>query len=339
MNKVITFDLDGLLVPKDHAYETMGLIPEGQKLFEVLSRYDDILTLDKREGHEPGKTLQFIVPFLVARKIGDADLHAVSQRMKLQTEASELIGELKTAGWNIFINSTCYQHHAVSVAQVLGIPLGNVFCSTLDLDYLNGKISKFGIGPALVAVRDSIMDYVVSYLYSEELSLGRKDREIKKYLDQIFGEVFKEMPGVETMIKTVTIRGGEGKEAALEIIAKNLTNTNYSEMVVVGESITDSVVLQKINEAGGLAIVFNGNEHALPHGTVGVCSTSLKDVLKLTQQWEQGGRKATKWFIESKNNFVPYQWLLGQNQEDSETIKKLHWVCRQACRGNSAHLV
>ena len=61
----ICFDLEGPLSPQDNAYELMKLFPNGDRIFEVISRYDDLLALEGKEDYEPGDTLSLIVPFLV----------------------------------------------------------------------------------------------------------------------------------------------------------------------------------------------------------------------------------------------------------------------------------
>ncbi len=43
---MICFDLEGPLAPQDTAYELMKLFPRGGKIFEVISRYDALLTLE-----------------------------------------------------------------------------------------------------------------------------------------------------------------------------------------------------------------------------------------------------------------------------------------------------
>ena len=70
----ICFDLEGPLSPQDNAYELMRLFPNGGKIFEVISRYDDLLTLEEREDYEPGDTLALIVPFLLLHNISE-DVH------------------------------------------------------------------------------------------------------------------------------------------------------------------------------------------------------------------------------------------------------------------------
>jgi predicted HAD superfamily phosphohydrolase len=69
--KLICFDLEGPLSPQDNAYELMKLFPDGGKIFEVISRYDDLLTLENRPDYEPGDTLALIAPFLAYHRIGE----------------------------------------------------------------------------------------------------------------------------------------------------------------------------------------------------------------------------------------------------------------------------
>ena len=51
MANFICFDLEGPLSPQDNAYELMKLFPNGDRIFEVISRYDDLLTLEGRGGY------------------------------------------------------------------------------------------------------------------------------------------------------------------------------------------------------------------------------------------------------------------------------------------------
>ena len=39
----------------------MRLFPDGDRIFEVISRYDDLLTIEEREDYEPGDTLALLV--------------------------------------------------------------------------------------------------------------------------------------------------------------------------------------------------------------------------------------------------------------------------------------
>jgi energy-converting hydrogenase A subunit R len=83
MANFICFDLEGPLSPQDNAYELMKLFPNGDKIFEVISRYDDLLTLEEREDYEPGDTLALIVPFLILHNISVANITALAAKASL----------------------------------------------------------------------------------------------------------------------------------------------------------------------------------------------------------------------------------------------------------------
>jgi len=66
--KQINLDCEGPITKNDNALEiSRYFLPEGEKFFSLLSRYDDFLTdIIKRKGYRAGTTLAFIIPFLKA---------------------------------------------------------------------------------------------------------------------------------------------------------------------------------------------------------------------------------------------------------------------------------
>ena len=116
--KTIFFDLEGPLSPQDNAYEVMKLIGEkGAFIFEVISKYDDIKSIEGRESYEPGDTLALIVPFLLLHGITEGDINRVSERAKIVDGAKDLFEKLQTENWDIYIISTSYKQHAYNVKK------------------------------------------------------------------------------------------------------------------------------------------------------------------------------------------------------------------------------
>ena len=109
MSRFICFDLEGPLSPQDNAYELMKLFPQGDRIFELISRYDDLLTLEERPNYEPGDTLALIVPFLLYHRMSEEDIRRLAQRAKLVDGASELIFGLHFRRWRVFCISTTYE--------------------------------------------------------------------------------------------------------------------------------------------------------------------------------------------------------------------------------------
>ncbi|MEK7281254.1 MAG: hypothetical protein AAB037_02735, partial [Chloroflexota bacterium] len=139
--KLIAFDLEGPLSPNDHAYELMSLAPQGQRLFELLSRYDDQLTLEGRPNYEPGDTLRLILPFLLSHGRDDKDMERLAQQTSLTTGAGELISHLQDTGWRVLCITTSYEPYALSLTSRLGIPPTDVAPTPLSLDRLRPRLN------------------------------------------------------------------------------------------------------------------------------------------------------------------------------------------------------
>src|SRR4030042_482631 len=99
MNNFICFDLEGPLSPQDNAYELMKLFPNGDKIFEIISRYDDLLTLEEKEDYEPGDTLALIVPFLALHNITEDNITTLAANASFTGGADKLIPLLESSGW------------------------------------------------------------------------------------------------------------------------------------------------------------------------------------------------------------------------------------------------
>src|SRR3990172_603251 len=142
MTNLIVFDLEGPLSHQDNAYEIMKLFPNGDKLFEVISRYDDLLTLEEREGYEPGDTLALIVPFLILHNISEADITRLAAKAALTGGADQLIAWLEHGGWKVFCITTTYQQYATHITQKLGIYAHNVASTPFPLNKLRITAGK-----------------------------------------------------------------------------------------------------------------------------------------------------------------------------------------------------
>jgi energy-converting hydrogenase A subunit R len=66
MKKAFVSDCEGPISKNDNAFElTAHYVPNGDNLFTVISRYDDVLAdVLKRPGYKAGDTLSLYCPFL-----------------------------------------------------------------------------------------------------------------------------------------------------------------------------------------------------------------------------------------------------------------------------------
>ena len=325
---LICFDLEGPLAPQDNAYELMKLFPSGDRIFQVISRYDDLLTLEGRENYEPGDTLALIVPFLAYHGIKEEQIDIMGQRAALTPGASELVSKLRTHGWQVFCASTSYEQYATGITQRLGIPTQNVACTSFPLNKISQSLTQDDF--TLLEEMEKQIPNLSSMV----------DDDIKKLLDHFY---WQELPQTKSgkMVTEVKPMGGSRKVKALEHFAAK-TGEPLSHWVAVGDSITDFNMLQAVDNAGGLAISFNANEYALPYSTMSLASTRLDDLWVILETWDKGERSAVEKMVREKEEIGGegkrghFHWLAGSN--DITEPLKIHSRIRRLVRKEAAKL-
>ena len=327
--KLICFDLEGPLAPQDNAYELMKLFPRGGKIFEVISRYDDLLTLEGRPDYEPGNTLALITPFLAYHRIEEEQITYMGQKAELTPGATELISELKSRGWDVFCISTSYKQYAFPITQRVGIPGENLACTSFPL----AQIRKLLNQDEFVLLEQTEHEIV-------NLNPFTDDTKIREYLDYFYGQKLPQTSSGRIMGQVKPI-GGRRKVEALENFSTRMGKP-LSRWTVVGDSITDFKMLQAVNKAGGLAIAFNANEYALPYSTLGLASVNLYDLWVGLEAWEKAGRYAVERVVKERekagghNNREHFHWLDGT--KDIKPALEIHKRIRQLIREEAAKL-
>ncbi|MEE9201748.1 MAG: hypothetical protein V3U31_00955 [Dehalococcoidia bacterium] len=317
----IAFDLEGPLSPNDNAYELMGLFPGGEGVFEVISRYDDLLTLEGREGYEPGDTLCLILPFLLHHGIGRRHIEELAEKAGLVAGAAETVSRLHSLGWGVGLVTTTYHPYAYSLARRIGIPPERVAATPFPPEAEDGLPP--GVEAAVTGVEAEIAP----------LRPETDDALVKQRLDNFFYELLP-TTFLAHLMEAVKPVGGWRKVAAL----KSLSPLPLSEVAAVGDSITDCRMLETVDREGGLAVAFNANQYALPYATCGLASTHISDILPLLEAWGQGGREAARQWVsrqEEKGHRSRLHWLEGG---DYEAALPVHREVRRLVRSRAAML-
>ena len=82
--------------------------------------------------------------------------------------------------------------------------------------------------------------------------------------------------------------GGEGKAAAVQDIMHR-TGSGTSEIIYVGDSITDLQALELVKKGGGLALSFNGNAYAMQGAQVACLGRDTGIISIMAQLFSEGG--------------------------------------------------
>lgn len=327
---LICFDLEGPLAPQDNAYELMKLFSGGDKIFEVISRYDDLLTLEGREDYEPGDTLSLIVPFLAWHNVTEEQISLMGEEASLTPGAAELISRLKARGWEVFCASTSYEQYAMAITRRVGIPAGNVACTAFPLDQIRHLLRQDEL-TLLKEAEKQIIDLNPS-----------NDALVKERLDYFYRqELPRRLPAASEEMAKVKPVGGSRKVSALERFAAG-TGKSLSRWAVVGDSITDFRMLQAVDDAGGLAVAFNANKYALPYCTMSLASTTLDDLWAVLETWDGENRHLVEKLVREKEKTGGrgdrgyFHWLSGV--DDITPPLEVHQRIRRLVRKEAARL-
>ena len=307
----------------------MKFFPSGDRIFEVISRYDDLLTLEEREDYEPGDTLALIVPFLILHNISEANITALATQASLTGGAAKLISQLQYSGWKVFCITTTYEQYAIHITQKLGIYAHNVACTPFPLNKLRAVLGQEGLKLLQQAEEDILTMRPIA-----------DDNRIKESLDSFFWDKIP-ATNLGAAIKQVKPVGGQRKVAALTRFAETHQQP-LSRWVVVGDSITDFRMLQAVEKAGGLAIAFNANEYALPYATMSLASTFLSDLIEVVEAWQKGQRGMVEKIVKYKEKVGGvgdrgyFHWLPGR--KDIDDVIKIHKRIRRLVREEAGKL-
>jgi energy-converting hydrogenase A subunit R len=299
VKRVFITDCEGPISKNDNAFEvTAHFVPDGDKLFTIISKYDDVLAdVLKRHGYHAGDTLKLILPFLKAYDVTDQRMREFSaQNLVLIANSRDTLQHVRSIA-SAFIVSTSYEHYIKALCKALDFPYENTFCTQLNIDkYPLTAQEKSRLKE--IAREIAQMPLVnIPPMANSLKDFSNRDQETIKRLDDVFwnqiptmslGEIFAEVKPV----------GGSQKAEAIKKQRAALEDVMY-----VGDSITDVEAFKLVRDNGGLTVSFNGNQYAIRSAEVAVlsensiataivadlfCKLGKQQTLRVLENWNYG---------------------------------------------------
>ncbi|MGC9345757.1 MAG: HAD hydrolase family protein [Candidatus Bathyarchaeales archaeon] len=272
MKRAFISDCEGPISKNDNAFEiTEHFVPNGDKLFTVISKYDDVLAdVLKRPGYKAGNTLKLVLPFLKAYNVTDHEMREFSaQSLILIANVKDMLQYLRKVA-HVFIVSTSYEHYIKALCQALGFPYENTYCTRLS-------INKYHITEKektrLKEIASEIAHMPIIHISPEAKSLNdfsEKDQKTIRRLDEIFWEEIASMESRKMFSEVNPIGGSEKAEAVKDAFER--LHIGLADVMYVGDSITDVEAFRLVKENGGLTVSFNGNQYAVKNAEVAILS-------------------------------------------------------------------
>ena len=326
MRAVYISDCEGPITRNDNAFELSAhFIPDGERLFSILSRYDDVLAYTyRREGYRAGNTLKLIVPFLKAYGATNEKVTAFCRANMVLVPGADSFLKWVSRMVPAFLVSTSYEPYIASLCDLIGFPIGQAFCTLLDLD-------RYDLGSQEIHfVRRKAVEILQLPMLPEA---GREcSREVSQTvhaLDRIFEALSTRGSGM--IMDEVNPVGGEEKSKRVSSIIAEL-ECELENAIYVGDSITDVAAYEFVRKGGGLTVSFNGNRYAVENAEIAVISDTT-DVLKavvsvfLREKREGVLGRIRKW------NSAEYPKVFLVTPKNSDVISEESSRVRRSLRG------
>jgi energy-converting hydrogenase A subunit R len=299
--RVFISDCEGPLSKNDNAFETTAhFVPNGGKLFAVISKYDDVLAdVLKRPGHRAGATLKLVLPFLKAYGVTDRKMEEFSARDLLLIPDVENTLQYVRSITQAFIVSTSYEHYIKALCQAVGFPFENAYCTRLSIDkYRTTEKEKTKL--KCIAEEIARMQILEIPPNAESLEdLPEADQKVIRRLDEIFCKEIAEMESGKFYSEINPVGGSEKAEAIRDIV--NKVRARLSDVMYVGDSITDEEAFKLVKKNDGLAVSFNGNQYAVDNAEIGVLSENSTVTAVIADVFVRLGKQETLNLVENWN--------------------------------------
>ena len=136
MKHIFISDCEGPISKNDNAFELAAhFIPNGDKLFANISKYDDVLAdVLRKPGYSAGSTLKLILPFFKAYDVTDKQMEEFSEKnIVLIANSKNTLSHVQALA-EAFIVSTSYEHYIKALCKALSFPYENTYCTQVSLD-------------------------------------------------------------------------------------------------------------------------------------------------------------------------------------------------------------
>ena len=222
INRIFITDCEGPISKNDNAFEiTKKFVPKGDKLFSILSKYDDVLVdIIKKSNYKAGDTLRLILPFLKSygitnRKISDYS----TNNILLVPGAKETLNFLE-AIMPSFIISTSYEQYISALCTRIGFPFENTYCTSLNIDKYYFPLKEI---KHIKKLGEEISDLPMIKIPDGEQDLSefsQNDQKTIERLDEIFWKVIPEMESGRILFEVDGVSEQIAKEALYKASAK-----------------------------------------------------------------------------------------------------------------------
>jgi len=266
-----------------------AFLPEGGKLFELLSQFDGYLgDIEKIKNHVYGSSLKYILPFLKAAGVTDKGIREFcNQHISVADGAKEMFASMREE-MEIYIVNTSYMHYVEEMATCLGIEPDHAYSTQVLLD-------DYQIGEREQKMFTGLMNAFLQLPPISWNKAGVLSPEGQFATDSLKAFLLERLStlSVNQWLKNILLMSGAAKADAVLDIAKR-ENVTLENIIYVGDSATDVNTLSIVKEQGGLSVSYNGDRQAVLSAEYIVVSKDAGILKEIALTFCKSGKKGIK---------------------------------------------
>jgi len=301
VKRVFVSDCEGPISKNDNAFEiTSHFVPDGDKLFTVISKYDDVLAdVLKRPRYKAGDALKLILPFLKAYGVTDEKMREFSaESLILIASVKDALNYVKNIV-DVFIVSTSYEHFIKALCQTLNFPYENTYCTKLNINKY-ALTEKEKVKLRQIAKEIAQMPIIEIPRGAQSIKdFSGKDQKTIQRLDDVFWEEIACMDSRRILDEVNPVGGSEKAEAVKDAVKR--IGTTLTDVIYIGDSITDVDAFRLVKEDDGLAVSFNGNQYAIKNAEIAILSESSIVTAVIVDVFSRFGKQQALSLVENWN--------------------------------------
>jgi energy-converting hydrogenase A subunit R len=306
VKKVFISDCEGPISKNDNAFEiTSHFVPNGDKLFTVISRYDDVLAdVIRKPRYKAGYTLKLILPFLKAYDVTDEKMREFSaENLILIPNVRDTLQYMRNAA-HVFIVSTSYEHYIKALCKALSFPYEKTYCTKVSIDKYQMTGGEKNRLKELTREIQQMPTIEIPSGAKSPSDFPEEHRRTIQRLDEIFWKEITNMESAKIFREVNPVGGGEKADAVKDVAERS--GADLSGVMYVGDSITDVEAFKLVKENDGLAVSFNGNQYAVKDAEIAIlsensivtaiiadafCRFGKQETLNLVKNWNREALK------------------------------------------------
>jgi predicted HAD superfamily phosphohydrolase len=222
--------------------------------------------------------------------VGDRDVEEYSADTVLVVPGARDLLRDVAAALPSYIISTSYTPYIRALCRVVGFPFAHCRCTSIDLDswHLTREEADWLRDRAEAILERPVIELPEAARTAADLSAA--DRAAVAELDRLFWtEMGTQGRRSADIVAAVRPIGGGLKLAALREIAAG-RRVEFSDVMYVGDSITDVPPFTAVREAGGVTLSFNGNRYALAAAELAAAAADTSPTRELALAFAADGR-------------------------------------------------